>query len=68
MNKKLKANERNPFENDYNKIMNDSNSYAFLGQTPQWNNPKDFIVKFSLIKETPNSITTSNITTSLISK
>lgn len=49
------------FEIDYNEIMkNFQNHNTPLPQTPQWSNPNDFIVKFSLYQETPNSITSTD--------
>jgi len=46
------------FENDYNEIMK-----GFQNQNtpiPQWTKPTDFIIKFSLYQETPNSITSTD--------
>ena len=55
-NKKKKT-----FEEDYNKIMKThpvtDPSYF---QNPQWTNSGDFIVKFSLLLEIPNSITSTD--------
>jgi hypothetical protein len=68
MEKSLKINKSNSFEEDYSKIMSIPNSHVFLNQVQKLNNPKDYITKFSLIKEVSNSITTNHITTSLISK
>ena len=49
------------FEKDYNKIMKDfQNQNNPLSQSPPWSNPSDFIIKFSLYQETPNSITSTN--------
>ena len=49
------------FEKDYNSIMkNFQNQNAPFPQTSQWSNPTDFIVKFSLYQETPNSITSTD--------
>ena len=49
------------FEKDYKEIMKDfQNQNTALIQTPQWTNPNDFIVKFSLYQETPNSITSTD--------
>lgn len=50
------------FEKEYNEIMKDfqNQNHSFFLQTPQWTNPKDFIVKFSLYQETPNSITSTD--------
>ncbi len=49
------------FEKDYKEIMKDfQNQTAPLTQTPQWTNPNDFIVKFSLYQESPNSITSTD--------
>jgi hypothetical protein len=49
------------FEEDYNKIMKDfqiQNAPYF--QYPQWKNSNDFIIKFSLFQEMPNSITSTD--------
>lgn len=49
------------FEKDYNDIMKDfQNQNNLLTSNPQWTNPTDFIVKFSLYQETPNSITSTD--------
>jgi hypothetical protein len=50
------------FEKQYNEIMKyfQNQNSPFFPQTPQWTNPKDFIVKFSLYHETPNSITSTD--------
>lgn len=49
------------FEADYNKIMKISqNQHAPITPLPQWSNPNDFLVKFSLYQETPNSITSTD--------
>ena len=49
------------FEKDYNKIMKGfPNQNTPVSTTPQWTTPSDFIVKFSLYQETPNSITSTN--------
>ena len=54
-------NKQKFFENDYNKIMRDfQKQNPPIPQTPQWTNPGDFIVKFSLYEETPNSITSTD--------
>ena len=49
------------FIEDYNKIMKEfiKEENTFF-QTPQWMNPGDFITKFSLYEETPNSITSTD--------
>ncbi|MDD3875291.1 MAG: hypothetical protein PHT69_01585 [Bacteroidales bacterium] len=59
---KSKDKKKQPtFEEDYNKIMKDFiKPNSPIPQTPQWTNPSDFIVKFSLYQETPNSITSTN--------
>ena len=52
--------KKQTFENDYNEIMKDfQNQNTPLTSNPQWTNPSDFIVKFSLYQETPNSITST---------
>ena len=49
------------FEKDYDQIMKGiQKQNAPFSQTPQWANPGDFIVKFSLYEETPNSITSTD--------
>jgi hypothetical protein len=49
------------FEKEYNEIMNGfQNQNVYINQTPQWTNPNDFIVKFSLYQESPNSITSTD--------
>jgi len=54
------------FEKDYKEIMKDfQNQNAPLTQTPQWTNPNDFIVKFSLYQESPNSITSTDTSVNL---
>lgn len=48
------------FEKEYNEIMKGFNFPTVPDQpTPQWSNPADFIVKFSLYQESPNSITST---------
>lgn len=48
-------------EKEYNEIMKGfQNQNVHINQTPQWTNPNDFIVKFSLYQETPNSITSTD--------
>lgn len=54
------------FEKDYKEIMKDfQNQNAPLTQTPQWTNSNDFIVKFSLYQESPNSITSTDTSVNL---
>lgn len=54
------------FEQEYTEIMKYSNDKnAPIHPTPQWINPKDFIVKFSLYQETPNSITSTDTSVNL---
>lgn len=54
------------FEMEYNEIMRGFlNKSAHFNQTPQWTNPNDFIVKFSLYQEIPNSITSSDTSVNL---
>lgn len=49
------------FEKEYNKIMKDfQKQNTPLFQIPEWTNPGDFIVKFSLYQKTPNSITSTD--------
>ena len=53
--------KQTPFEKDYDKIMKDFQKQNMpIAQTPQWTNPSDFIIKFSLYQETPNSITSTD--------
>ncbi len=55
------------FDKDYKKIMQDfqkQNSLLFL--TPQWSTPGDFIIKFSLYQETPNSITSTDTSINIL--
>lgn len=49
------------FEKDYDKIMKDFQKQDDLfANPPKWINPGDFIVKFSLYQDSPNSITSTN--------
>lgn len=49
------------FEKEYNEIMNGFQiQNAPINQAPQWTNPTDFITKFSLYQESPNSITSTD--------
>lgn len=49
------------FEKDYEKIMKGFKiQNSPLPNIPQWANPGDFIIKFSLYQETPNSITSTD--------
>jgi hypothetical protein len=49
------------FEKDYDKIMKDFQKQDTpFTNPPQWINPGDFIVKFSLYQDSPNSITSTN--------
>lgn len=49
------------FEKDYDKIMKDFQKQdATFANHPQWISPGDFIVKFSLYQDSPNSITSTN--------
>lgn len=48
-------------EKDYYKIMKGfQNQNIPIAQTPQWTKPTDFITKFSLYQESPNSITSTD--------
>ncbi len=48
-------------EEDYTEVMKGfQRNYLPFIQMPQWTNPNDFIVKFSLYQETPNSITSTD--------
>ena len=49
------------FEKDYGKIMKDFQKQDTpFPNTPQWVNPGDFLVKFSLYQDSPNSIISTN--------
>ena len=52
-------------EKDYKEVMKGFEYSNYLNPLPQWSAPGDYIVKFSLYQEVPNSITSTN--TSLIS-
>lgn len=64
---KSKDDKKQPtFEKDYNEIMKSfQNQSVPFNQTPQWTKPTDFIVKFSLYQETPNSITSTDTSVNL---
>lgn len=50
-------------EKDYREIMKDFQNPAVpITPIPQWTKPTDFIVKFSLYKESPSSITSTETT------
>ncbi|MDP1727217.1 MAG: hypothetical protein Q8M15_10580 [Bacteroidota bacterium] len=52
---------QNTFEEDYTEIMKSFQLPEIpFNQAPQWLNPNDFIIKFSLFEETPNSITSTD--------
>ena len=54
---------QNTLEKDYSEIMKDFQKQEIpFTQTPLWSKPSDFIVKFSLYEETPNSITSKDTT------
>lgn len=55
--KELKA-----FEAEYNDLMKDFQFQKNLpsAPAPEWKNPGDFIIKFSLYEESPNSITSTD--------
>ena len=58
--------QEDSFIEDYNKIMKDFQKEDNpLFQIPQWMNPGDFIIKFSLYEEIPNSITSTNTSINL---
>jgi hypothetical protein len=53
--------KKEAFKEDYNKIMQDyKNQDNPCFHYTQWKSPKDFIVKFSLLQEIPNSITSTD--------
>lgn len=63
---KSKSEKKQTFEKEYNEIMKGfQNQNVYINQTPQWTNPNDFIVKFSLYQETPNSITSTDTSVNL---
>jgi len=48
------------FEKEYNEILKGFQYPSIPSQAvPQWSNPNDFIVKFSLYQESPGSITST---------
>ena len=49
-------------EKEYSEIIKnfESLNLPFVPIQPQWNGPNDFLVKFSLYQETPNSITSTD--------
>jgi hypothetical protein len=54
------------FEKEYNQIMNNNQKQnAPFFQNPQWVHSGDFIIKFSLFQEMPNSITSTDTTVNL---
>jgi hypothetical protein len=64
--KSIKEKKQECFEEDYKKIMKDfqkQNTPYF--QQPQWTNSGDFIIKFSLFQEIPNSITSTDTSVNL---
>jgi hypothetical protein len=53
-------------ENEYNEIMKGFQYTSIPSQSvPQWSNPNDFIVKFSLYQESPGSITSTETSANL---
>lgn len=59
--KSIAEKEQKTFDEDYNKIIKDFlNQNGPTSPAPQWTNPGDFIVKFSLYQEIPNSITSTD--------
>ncbi len=56
-----KEKKKSTFEKEYNIIMKDiQDQDIHVNKNQQWTSPNDFIVKFSLYKETPNSITSTD--------
>jgi hypothetical protein len=54
------------FEKNYDKIMKDFQKQdAPFNNAPQWVNPGDFIVKFSLYQESSGSIVSTNTSPNL---
>lgn len=59
-------NQQNSFEEDYEIIMKDIKKEDLpIDQNPQWTNPSDYIIKFSLYQEIPNSITSTDTSVNL---
>lgn len=53
-------------EREYSEIMKDFQYPSIPVQSiPQWSNPTDFIVKFSLYQESPSSITSTETSATL---
>jgi hypothetical protein len=49
------------FEEEYKELMQENQFHISLPHYyPQWNNPSDFITKFSLYSEVPKGIASSN--------
>jgi hypothetical protein len=64
--KSIKEKKQESFEEDYKKIMKNfqkQNTPYF--QQPQWTNSGDFIIKFSLFQDIPNSITSTDTSVNL---
>ena len=56
-----KEKKKSTFEKEYNIIMKDiQDQDIHVNKNQQWTSPNDFIIKFSLYKETPNSITSTD--------
>jgi exopolysaccharide biosynthesis predicted pyruvyltransferase EpsI len=54
------------YERDYKKIMRESDDgKAVFLQYPQWSNPGDFIIRFTLFQSTPYSITSTDTSVNL---
>lgn len=60
MKSKEEEKKQKSFEKDYNEIMKGSLKQVAPPPTPQWTTPGDYIAKFSLYEETPNSITSTD--------
>jgi hypothetical protein len=59
--KSIVEKEKKTFDEDYDVIMKDFQKQNVpTSPAPQWTNPGDFIIKFSLFQETPNSITSTD--------
>jgi hypothetical protein len=59
--KSKNENIQETLERDYSEIMKNFNPNDIPSTpVPQWTNPGDFIIKFSLYQETPNSITSTD--------
>ena len=64
--KSLSEKKQKTFKEGYSKIMKGFQKLSpNYSHTPQWKNPGDFIIKFSLYQESPNSITSTDTSVNL---